>query len=316
MMRGRMRWIPLLAAAVAGTLFGAPPAGAAGGARIDLSLYYDTPVITPGGTGVQTLTVVNSGADATGPASLTVATPVFVRVAALPDGCAFRFTDATADPTVPEVLGCTVPALRHGQSKAFALTLTADIGASSGATFGQADVVPAAGSADVDANLADNEGWPSVVVSGPGATPTPTAGHVADLYLSADLPPLAVGHPREETLLVGNRGPETTEGPVRLVVTTPPFVRVDRARGLPDECGFLYDGTDPAVPQVVGCTLTEPLRPDAECQLRIPLAAVLGAPIQTDYGIAGVFPYRAGGSTDVDPVLANNIIESGVQVIG
>ncbi len=297
-----------LAAAV---LVGPPVAAAQQGARVDLGLYYDEPVIPAGGTGTESFTVANSGADATAPADLTIATGMFITAIALPRDCAFLYRDAGADPTVPQVVRCTVPPLPRGASVDFPLTLDAAEAAPAGETFGTATVLPRA--SDVDQHLADNLGFPSVVVADPTASPTgPAATHVTDLYLTTDLPAVAVGAPGIETLIVGNRGPQPGAGPIRLTVGTPPLVRVGT---LPAGCDFLYDSPDPGAPQLVSCALP-PLTVSATTSVQLPLVPEFGSPVQTSWGIAGAFPDRAAGSTDVDPVPANNLVESGVQVIG
>jgi hypothetical protein len=296
-----------LAAAV---LVGPPVAVGRQGARVDLDLYYDEPVVAAGGTGTETFTVANSGAGATAPADLTVTTGVFVTATALPGACAFLYRDADADPTVPQIVRCTVPPLPTGTSVRFPLTLHAAGAAPAGATFGTATVLPRS---DVDQHLADNLGFPSVVVSHPGAAGTaPAAAHVTDLYLTTDLPAVAVGAPGTETLTVGNRGPQPGGGPIRLTVGTPPLVRVGT---LPAGCAFRYDSPDPGAPQLVSCVLP-PLAVAATAVVRLPLAPEFGSPVQTSWGIAGAFPDRADGATDIDPVPANNLVESGVQVIG
>jgi hypothetical protein len=320
-MNGRVRCVLLSGVALAGCLVWQPlSALAAPSARVDLNLYYDEPVIAAGGQGVQTFTVANSGADATSPVDLTVSTPAFVAVdpaSDLPPNCAFLYRDADADDTVPELIRCVVAPLRHGESVSIPFTLTVDGAAAAGTTYGEATALPAAGSTDIDQNMADNLGWPSVVVSGQGtAVSGPTTGHVTDLYLTTDLPAVAVGAPATETLTVGDRGPQPTAGPVRLLLVTPPLVRVDDAVGLPAGCGFRYDTTDPAAPQVIGCTVAAPLAVGGQAVVRIPLSVVFGSPVQTSWGIADVFPDHTAGSTDIDPVPANNLVESGVQVVG
>jgi hypothetical protein len=319
-MSGRVRWFVLFVTALTGVLGYQPLSVAASGGRIDLSIYYDEPVIPAGGDGTQTITVVNTGADATGPIDLIVTTPAFVAVdptADLPSDCQVLYQDADSDDTVPEVVRCVVPPLRHGESMGFPLPLDVADNAAPGTTYGVATALPAPGSPDVEQHMADNLGWPSIVVTDPAATASgPAIGHITDLFLTTDLPAIAVGTPGAETLTVGNRGPQPTTGGVRLLLVTPPLVRVDDSAALPAGCGFRYDSPDPAAPQVVGCTLTGPLAAGGRTAVAIPLSVVFRSPVQTSWGIADVFPDRASGSTDIDPVPANNVIESGVQVIG
>lgn len=54
------------------------------------------------------------------------------------------------------------------------------------------------------------------------------------------------------------------------------------------------------------------------CVVGDPTAAATqqGAPVQTGWGVAGVFPNRSAGCLDIDPVPADNVVESGVQMIG
>lgn len=314
---GGIRRGVVLAVVAAGCLAWQPLSAVAGsGARVDLNIGYDEPEIDAGGTGTQTVTVTNAGVDATGPAELTVTTPVFVAVTALPRNCAFLYQDGDAgDATVPDVLRCTLPPLDHDESVTVTFRLAVDANAAAGVTFGEATVLPAPGSADVDQNLADNLGWPSVLVT--GAAPVrggPSTGHVTDLFVTTDLPALAVGAPAPETLTVGNRGPQATTGPARLLLVTPPLVRA--ADPLPAGCGFRYDSPDPAAPQVIGCSIDAPLASGATAVVRVPLTVLFGSPVQTSWGLADVFPDRAAGSTDVDPVPANNVVETGVQVVG
>lgn len=318
-MNGRVRWVFLMTAVLAGGLVGQLPAVAAGG-RIDLSLYYDEPVIPAGGQGQQTLTVTNAGDNASTPAELTVTTPVFVSLdptRRLPTGCDFLYRDGDPDSAVPEVVRCTVAPLMHGQEHDFRFDLVADNAAAPGSTYGEATLLPTPGSPDIEQKMADNLGWPSVVVSGsPTSVSAPATGHITDVYLTTDLPAIALGHPKAETLTIGNRGPQATTGPVRVVVATPPLTRFDVDDPLPAGCGFLYDSTDPAAPELLRCTLAGPLPALGETTLPLPLIPVYGSPVQTSWGIADVFPDRTAGSTDVDPVPANNYVESGVQVIG
>lgn len=188
-----------------------------------------------------------------------------------------------------------------------------DDAAAVGETYGTATVLP---TADVEQHMADNLGFPSVVVSDPAAAPAPVGGHVTDVYVTTDLPAVALGRPAAETLTVGDRGPQPITGPVRLVLATPPLVRVDGARAMPAGCGFLYDSPDPAAPELVRCAVPAPLPADGSAAVRLPLAPVFGSPVQTSWGVADAFPDRAAGSADVDPVPANNLVESGVQVVG
>lgn len=309
----------LVAILLAGTLcWPYSTAGAAQGARIDLNLFYDAPAIDPGGHGTLNLAVGDTGPDATGPAALTLTTPVFVSVdqsRPLPAGCAMAY--ASGDPEVPDVLRCVIPAPAHGKLRTVSVPVTVDTAAASGTTYGEATVVPAANSPDIEQRMADNIGWPSVAVTGSGGvTHAPARGHVTDLYLSTTLPALAVGRPAPATFTIGNRGPDATTGPIRLVVATPPFVQVDEPHGLPSGCDFRYSSPDPAQPQILRCVLPTAEPSGGQLAVPIPMAALWGAPVQTLWGISAVFPDRTSGSTDVDPVPANNVIESGVQVVG
>jgi hypothetical protein len=75
------------------------------------------------------------------------------------------------------------------------------------------------------------------VISGaPAVLAGPGFGHVTDLYVTTDLPALAVGAPGAETLTVGSRGPEATSGQALLALVTPTLTRV--VDPLPDGCGF------------------------------------------------------------------------------
>ncbi|HEX5404691.1 MAG TPA: hypothetical protein VFX16_20570 [Pseudonocardiaceae bacterium] len=311
----------LLVGVLASVLVGPPAffANAQEGARIDLNLYYDEPVIAAGGIGIQTLTVTNSGADGTTPIDLTVTTGVFVAVdpaGRMPKGCGFLYQDGDPDATVPEVVRCVLPPLEHNDSTAVTLPLMVAEAAAAGDTFGTATVLPEPGSPDVDQHVADNLGWPSVVVTNPGTSVgAPTNGQVTDLYVTTDLPAVATGQPAVETLTVGNRGPQPANEPIRLVVVTPPLVRLATDQPMPAGCGFVYDSPDPAAPELVRCSIA-PLAVGTSTTVRLPLAPVFGSPVQTSWGVAGVFPDRSAGSTDIDPVPANNLVESGVQVIG
>jgi hypothetical protein len=310
----------VLAGTLTGVLTGPAAATAQNGARVDLNLYYDEPVIAAGGTGGQTFTVVNSGADASTPADLIVTNGVFVGTdpaGRLFRNCGFLYREADPDLTVPQVIRCTIPALHHGESASVRLPLAIAAGASAGSTYGTATVLPEAGSPDVEQHMADNLGFPSVVVTDP-STPAggPVTAHVADLYLTTDLPAIATGAPAPETLTVGNRGPQRSAGPIRLVVVTPPLVRVDEDQPMPAGCGFSYNSPVAGAPQIIRCTVDSPLPVGGTMTVRLPLAPVFGSPVQTSWGSAGVFPDRGAGSIDIDPVPANNVVESGVQVIG
>lgn len=311
----------LLVGVLTAVLVGPPVffANAQEGARIDLNLYYDEPVIAAGSIGTQTLTVTNSGDDATTPEDLTITTGVFIAVdpaGRMPTECGFLYQDAATDATVPEVLRCVLPPLQHGDSADVTLPLTAAEGAAAGDTFGIAAVLPQPGSPDVDQHVADNLGWPSVVVTNPSTSVGgPTNALVTDLYVTSDLPAVATGQPAAEALTVGNRGPQHSSGQIRLVVVTPPLVRLATDQPMPTGCGFVYDSPDPAAPELVQCLIT-PQPVGGTTTIRLPLAPVFGSPVQTSWGVAGVFPDRAAGSTDIDPVPANNLVESGVQVIG
>lgn len=292
---------------VAGCLAWQPLSAAAAG-RVDLSIYYDEPAVSAGGDGIQTITVANAGADATAPTELVLTTPVFISVTALPPSCGFLFQDSTSGDTVPSVVRCELPPLAHGESASVTFGLAADGNAADGVTYGEATVLP--GGTDVDQHLADNLGWPSVVISGaPTVVAGPGAGNAADLFVTTDLPALAVGAPAAETLTVGSRGPQATTGPARLVLVTPPLVRA--VEPLPDGCGFRYDSADVGAPQVIGCTLPAELASGASTATKVNLSVLFGSPVQTSWGLADVFP-----TADVDPVPANNVVESGVQVVG
>jgi hypothetical protein len=165
--------------------------------------------------------------------------------------------------------------------------------------------------------MADNTGWPSVSVSGSGGVSQPPArGRVTDLYVATSLPALAAGRAAPASFTIGNRGPDATSGPVRLIVATPPFIQVDEPHGLPPGCDFLYNSPDPVGPQILRCTLPAAVPSAGQLAVAIPMAPFWGAPVETLWGISDVFPDRADGSTDIDPVPANNVIESGVQVVG
>jgi hypothetical protein len=311
----------LLVGVLTAVLVGPPVffANAQEGARIDLNLYYDEPVIAAGSIGTQRLTVANTGDDATTPVDLTITTGVFVAVdpaGQLPRECGFLYQDADSDSTVPEVLRCVLPPLSHGDSADVTLPLMVAEGAAAGDTFGTATVLPEPGSPDVDQHVADNLGWPSVVVTNPSTSVGgPSNAPVTDLYVTTDLPAVATGQPAAETLTVGNRGPQRAAGPIRLVVVTPPLVRLASDQPMPAGCGFGYDSPDPAAPELVRCAI-DPLAVGGTTTVRLPLAPVFGSPVQTSWGVAGVFPDQTAGSIDVDPVPANNLVESGVQVIG
>lgn len=306
----------LVMAAVAGVVASQPwPASASAPGRVDLNIGYDEPAVAAGGTGVQTFTVTNSGDDATGVIDLTITTPVFVTAVELPRQCTVLFRDAAADDTVPEIISCTVYPLAHDESASVPLTESVGADAAPGVTYGEVTVLPGPGSSDVDQHLADNLGWPSVVVTQTPPTRTgPSAGHVTDVYLTTDLPAVAVGAPASATLTVGNRGPQATTGQVRLLMVTPPLARA--ATPLPDGCDFRYDTTNVGTPQVIGCAVPAPIPSGAVRTVAIGLVALSGSPVQTSWGLADAFPDRSGGSTDVDPVPANNVIQTGMQVVG
>ncbi|MGW7532445.1 hypothetical protein [Amycolatopsis sp. NPDC054798] len=317
-MRNRIR-PQLCAVLIAATLAAAsaPAASAAGaGHDVDFRLFYDAPVVAASGSGTQTFTVDNAGADATGAAVLAIALPAFVRTGSgpLPAGCSVSYTDR-GDPAMPEVLGCVLPPLKTGQNQTLPVPITvADI-APGGVLWGTGTVLPAAQSTDIERNASDNSGTPSATVN-PARPPRSPAQHATDLYLTTDLPALASGRSHPEVFTAGNRGPGATSGPVRLALVTPPFVRVDHTQPLPDGCEYRLTGAEPAAPEVVRCRLSRVLAPGAETTVPIPLTAEPGAPVQTLWGIANVMPDPDTHSVDTDPVLANNTVSAGAQAIG
>lgn len=310
----RRRFVGVVMLAVVCAALGQSPA-TADVRGVDFTLDYDAPVIAAGGRGVQTFTVGNSGKDSAGPATLTFATPIFVSVArgeAMPAGC--RFLYGRPDAGVPEVVQCDLPPLRHGDKQTVRVPLAVDSSAPSGSAWGEAVVVPSIGSSDVEAQMRDNLGPSTVIVAAP-VQAQKIEGTTTDLYLTTAAPAVTPDQSGIAKFTIGNRGPTATSGPVRLVMATPPLVKVDPKQPLPAECGFLYDNPAPSVPQIIRCTQTD-VPAGTVREKDISLIAMRGAPLQTIWGIGGVLPDVAAGSTDVDSVLANNLAECSAQIIG
>ncbi|MFD7735103.1 hypothetical protein ACFV6F_32570 [Kitasatospora phosalacinea] len=147
---------------------GPPQAVPAGSTPVDLYLVGDTPAISPGGTGMATFSVGNSGPHPTsGTVRAVYVTPLFVNVdhrLPLPPECTMLLADA--DPSVPEIVQCvrTVPLSPH-DTWSERIPLTVVPGGPQGQNFGTAIVTagtPAAPGCDFETRLADNVFGPSV----------------------------------------------------------------------------------------------------------------------------------------------------------
>jgi hypothetical protein len=311
--RWKQSWFGLAVALCAVAAPAVGPLSAAAASGVDLQLYYDTPVIAPGGTGTQTFGVTDAGTAGTGPAELDLALPAYVKLtAALPTTCQIRYDDL--DAAVPEIVRCDLGVPAAGRTVTVALPLEVDAAAPAGSLWGSAIAWP--GPADSDPDPADAQGPMSVVVNGkPAIAENAAVGHAADLYVSTDLPPLSPAAPRSEHFTVGNRGPDSMAGPADLVLTPPPLVRVDPAH-LPAGCAFLFDDPDPALPQLLQCALPRHLAAHWQEVRAVPLTVRPGAPVQTVWGTAEVYPDRPAGSADTDPLPQNNLVESGAQIVG
>ncbi len=282
----------------------------ASAAPVDLWITYDVPAAPPGGTAVETLTIGNASASASGPVRVTFATPAFInidRTRPLPAGCAFVYENQ--DRTVPEVVSCVLPGLQIDEERRLAFGVAVHPTAPPISTWGMAAILPAVGSPDAEQYMTDNVTTPGVNIARPG----PIGAGTINLYLAGDLPSVDVAAGGTQTFIVGNHGPGPTTGPVTVTMTTPFFVNVDRRRPLPVGCEFLLQNADPLIPEIVRCTLSAGLASGSPVTVRLPLARVAGGPVGAEYGIAAVA--TGAGSADVDPDRTDNVFAPGTLAL-
>lgn len=287
-------------------MVGAP----ASAADVDLWITYDVPTASSGGTALSTLTIGNAGSSASGVVRLTFATPAFVNIdrgQPLPAGCAFVYENL--DRTVPEVVGCVLPGLAANASRNLVFGVAVHATAPPITTWGMALILPAIGSPDHELYMTDNVTTPGVNVARLG----PIGSGTINLYLAGDLPSVSQSAGGTQSFIVGNHGPGPTTGPVTLTMTTPFFVNFDHSRPLPGGCGYLLQNADPAIPEIVRCTLPPGLAVGSAVTIQLPLALVPGGPIGAEYSIAAVA--TGAGSPDVDPDRTDNVFEPGALVL-
>jgi len=281
------------------------------GARIDLTLAFNSPLGEPGRTTVQQIFIGNRGEDATGPMRLVYVLPLFVnvdRTQPLPGACQFLFENP--DFTVNEIIECVMPAPRSGETVSLVMpvVLSRTTPVVSG-IVAYISVAPASGSNDVEQFMPDNLSGASIRMIGQ-TPPIAPGGNRVDLYVSPVLPNLLTNRPGAAIFRIGNKGPQPTRGPTRLTFGTPPFVNIDRARGLPAGCQFLYENTDPLVAEIVECLIPAPIAVGAEVALTIPYVLLPGGPPGLQLGPTIVRP--PPGSADTEVAIIDNHVSHGV----
>jgi hypothetical protein len=112
---------------------------------VGLYLTHDIPPVAQGASAFQTLQYGNVGPhDMVGQARIVYVTPFFVNVdrsRSLPDGCVFRLQDP--DPTIPEMVVCTRPALKAGAApEKLQISVTLLKGAPNGHLYSLALIAP------------------------------------------------------------------------------------------------------------------------------------------------------------------------------
>ena len=248
----------------------------------DLHTTVTTPAITPGTSGIATITVLDNGpSDAEGAITITYAPPSGVSITSLPAGCTGTL------PAGP--ITCTLSApIANGASVnvAVPLALPANAVPSTTLTGGSAS----AASTTLDPNTTDNTVAASVPV-GPG---------LADLSVATSTPALTPGTSGVATVTVSNVGPSDATGPITVTYAPPAGAHVD---SLPTGC----TGSIPAGP--ITCIIVGPLANGATTLVDVPVSVPANlAPNST----------LTGGSDSVswlgsDPVAGNN---TGATTVG
>ncbi|OXM50360.1 hypothetical protein CFP71_28445 [Amycolatopsis thailandensis] len=279
---------------------------------MDLAVTAGQVALAPGTTGTQTVTVVNNGSAATtGGTRVTYLTPAYVnidRAKPLPAGCELRFEDQ--DPTVPEVLTCVLPA---GLAPAAPVTIDVPVAVTTrarvtGVIRGRVSALPVPGSADVEADPADN--WTLAYLTATQPTPALPEGNKVGLYLTHAMPAQAKDGTSTLTITYGNVGPADTAGAVRVTVATPFYTNVDRAKPLPEGCAFQLEDPSPGIPEIVTCEVPA-LKVEQQRTLDVPLKAVDGGPKGIVLGPTIISP---ASSSDVDTDQTDNLDVAGVMV--
>lgn len=279
---------------------------------INLALSSVSPSIASGKTGLQTFTISNTGATTEGASILTYVTPFYVNIdrdQPLPDGCSFRLEDP--DPTVPEIVRCTIPAgLEQNNDVKLSIPIVVTTRARFvGGTQGAVIVTPTQGSPDREIDLTDNTRTPVLTVVPP--SPEVPEVNIVGLYGTADRPAIAPDQRKLATFAYGNVGPNDMTGEVTITFLTPFYVLFDRDQPLPDGCSLRLEDPDPAVPEMVTCKRSA-LAKGEEDQIQFGMVAVPGGPRGAQNGGALVAPASA---SDADFDQADNLVRAGVQVI-
>ncbi|WHT22696.1 twin-arginine translocation signal domain-containing protein [Crossiella sp. CA-258035] len=248
------------------------------------------------------------------PLSLKFVTPYFVninRAGQLPPGAKMLLRDER--PNVPEILEVVLPAgLKPGRHDVSIPIVRVD-GGPSLLGHGQLLVSPVRPARDEPPCLLGDA--TDFQIKTPGASNGPArtgrAGNQVNLYVSYEFCALTRGKGRLVTVRAGNAGPNPTTADALVTVRTPFYVNVDRSGQLPPEAKFIYQNTDPTVPEVLGITVPKGLRPGEERSFAVPLLAVPGT-------LPG---YRAGGAmvlagkSDEDVDLRPNAVQFAVTVL-
>lgn len=253
-----------------------------GSGSADLSVTASTPVITPGTSGVVTLTAHNNGpsnaASATVTYSLLAGTTV--DVASLPVGC----TGTTAGP-----ITCVVPGpLSVGASVAFVIPVTVSSSASptSSIVIGSATIA----SPTSDPSLANNT----------ASSSTATDAAQSDLGVAINTPTIVPGTSGNASITITNNGPSDNAGPISVSYTPPTGTTVT---SLPSGCTGALVGP-------ITCVISGPVVNGGSQVILVPISlpanSVPGATL-------------AGGSVSVsapavDPSSINNSAPSSLLV--
>ena len=316
-------WIPTSLCAVATATLMCMPAAADASpivqtdvAKVDLNLSVEVPGIAPGQSGEQTFTIQNNGQSMHSHVVLTYTTPIFInidRTKPLPAGCVMRYQNQ--DFQVPEIVRCTLPPLAQNASQHFSIPITVATRAPAGPTFGTSIVLPEDGSVDAEQYITDNLAPLGVAVAKIPSQPEPAATGL-DLYLAGSTPAIGQGQTQDVTFVIGNRGTKANTGPIRLDFATPLYINASSTKPLPTGCELLLKDPDPAIPEIVECSLPQQVAPGHQIEIRIPVDLVPKGPLGQQFGLSIVTADTKHGSTDVDNNLVNNLYEPSVIVTG
>jgi Domain of unknown function DUF11 len=241
----------------------------------DLSVVSSTPALTPGTSGLATVTVSNAGpSDATGSITVTYAPPAGAHVDSLPTGC-------TGSIPAGPIRCIIVGPLANGATTSVAVPVSVPANVVPNSTLiGGSDSVSWLGNDPVAGN---NTGATTVGI---------TAGS-ADVSVAMVNALLAPGTSGTATVTVSNAGPSDAAGP--FTVTYAPPVGVEIV-SLPAGC----TGVVPAGP--ISCVVTDPLAVSGtfviDIPVRLPVAAVPNTTL-TGGNISAT-------SSTADPATGNN----------